>query len=561
MKPKRNLLLDRPELLVLLVASIKHVLTFMAHDWFAGIDYYSYDVAGLQLVSGQIFDIFPIIFRPPLIPIIKNILYLIFEGHPFALSVFMHLLGIGTVMLTYLLGNRFNKVVGFIVGMLMALNLPISVHFHHISSTTLFLPLLILAVDRFVAWAKKPDVRSLFFLIIITFLCFLARTEAVILIPIFFIFGLFSHFRLKQAMIFLIISLILYNFTCLLYYINLGYWGITCNTGWALFTRVARGVDSQFAITNGAASKKIREYMAGEWPQRMKDVDYRRFQMYSLNLAQQDLGFIEADRLFKQAGIEAIRSAPWKFIKFTSLRVLGQLDLCYTSGLNYKEFPYETDSGHMWGFEKKRMQENQTMFRDWRERIKTITDSPLQWERRVIKARMCRLFGIKSEIPALPVIFSLVPIVKIDEKGEVNITNCGDGVMQERLRSYYGLEIYFNLKYWGWRGYSENALKILKYWDILMPRPKMRINLNRIMWVLWIIGILFNRNRWCSMSLLAMLSFVVLFAICLTVFSDNFGGRFLSYNMVFLWIGSSSGILILWERMLSIKRYLINRHP
>ena len=87
--------------LILCVAFINHLLTFLAYDWYAGIDNYSYDVCGLQLISGQTFDLFPILFRAPLIPIIKNILYLIFEGHPYALAVLIHSLGIIMAVLAY----------------------------------------------------------------------------------------------------------------------------------------------------------------------------------------------------------------------------------------------------------------------------------------------------------------------------------------------------------------------------------------------------------------------------------------------------------------------------
>mgnify|MGYP001766875507 CR=1 FL=1 len=37
---------------ILLIACINHFLTFLAYDWYAGVDCYSYDVTGLQLLSG-----------------------------------------------------------------------------------------------------------------------------------------------------------------------------------------------------------------------------------------------------------------------------------------------------------------------------------------------------------------------------------------------------------------------------------------------------------------------------------------------------------------------------
>ena len=125
--------------------------------------------------------------------------------------------------------------------------------------------------------------------------------------------------------------------------------------------------------------------------------------------------------------------------------------------------------------------------------------------------------------------------------------------MEERLWNYRDLDVYFFFAYWGQRDWSKRALKTLEYWDILMPRTKMCINLHRIMWVLWVFGIFFSRQRWRSMSLAALLFFVLFFAICLCVFTDNFGGRFALYNRAYLWLGALCGIQALIERTHLIK--------
>jgi len=563
--------------LVLFVASINHFLTFLAYDWYAGIDAYSYDVCGLQLFSGQVFDLLPILFRPPLIPIIKNILYLIFEGHPYALSILLHSLGVGTAALAYRLGSRFHKAVGFGLGMFVALNLPMSVHFHFISTVTFFVPLLLLVADCFVVWIKKPSVWSMAFLVITTSLCFLARVEAIILIPVFCIFGWLSHHRWKQAAIFLLMCIMIYNLACFFYYTHFGYWGIVYNNGWALFTRLTRAKDYQFDIHNGPASRKVYEYMHKWIPVNVsvsdlakarlltfvenneqlginladiglsKDFTILERQMYTLNFAQRDLGYLEADRLFMKASIEAIHSEPWKFMKFTFLRILGQLDLYHTPGLNHKEFPYETESGHMFGFEEKRMQEEKDIYYHWLPVICRL-DSPFQWERCAIKARLRRMFGLSSEVLELPEFFQIRPNVML-KSGLLYHLYCGDGNMQERYRSCRALEVYFSLAYWGPRWYSKTALRMLKYWDmVFMPRDGVRINIHRIMWVLWVIGIFTMRRRWCSMSLAGFLCIFVLYAFCQSIFSDNFGGRFRLYTVAYLWLGASCGVLGLIER-------------
>jgi hypothetical protein len=531
-------------LLVIAVAVLNHWLTFLAYDWYAGIDSYSYDVSGLQLVSGRFFDIFPVLFRAPLIPIAKNLLYLVFEGHPYALSVLLHFLGVMTAILAYRLGSRFHKAVGFAMGMLMALNLNISVYFHHISVTTFIIPLFLLAADCFVAWVKKPNIRTLTWVIIVTIMCFLARTEALILVPIFWMMGWFCHRLWKQAAIFLVACLLAYNFVGFLYYKQFGYWGLTHNTGWALFTRVTRAIDKQFDISNGPASRKLGEYMSRQWPLRTKDTHPIYSQMYTLNLAQQELGFVAADDLFKQASIEAIFADPKKFAKFTLFRILGQLDLYCLPGLSHSEFPYETASGHMWGFKEKRMQDNQEEFKKWLPDI-LKTDSPFLWERRAIKSRLIGMLGIKTG-PALPPdTFFLSPNVELDPSGEIVFLACEDGNMKERLQSCRQLDIYFFLKYWGQKGWSKGALRLLQYWDTLMPHPSLRMNLHRIMWVLWIIGIFLSRERWRKVSLATLLFVVLSFAVCQSIASDNFGGRFALYNLPYLWLGGLAGAMVL----------------
>ncbi len=566
--------------LVLVAASINHLLTFLAFGWYAGIDSYSYDVCGLQLISGYVFDIFPILYRSPFIPIIKNILYLIFEGHPYGLSILLHSLGVVVAALAYRLGCKFHKAVGFAMGMLVSLNLPLSIHFHYISTVTFLVPLLLLAADCFVTWVRKPNVRSLTFLVIMTTLCFLTRVEAIILIPVFCIFGWSIHRRWKQAVSFLLMCAIIYNLVCFLYYTHFGYWGITYNSGYSLFFRVTRAKDCQFDIHNGPASRKVYEYMRKWVPVKISvselakarlltfvgsneqqginladigldgDITIRERQMYTFNFAQREIGYFEADRLFLKAGLEAIRSDPWKFTKFTFLRILGQLGLYYIPGLNHKEFPYESESGHMWGFEGKGAEKMKEKFYYWSPVISRL-DSPLQWERRAIKARLRRIFGLSSEVLELPDSFQMHPQVGISKSGLMHRIHCGDGIMEERFWTCSDLDVYFFLAYWGYRDHSRTALKILSCWDrFFMPKGWVGINICRIMWTLWIIAIfpLRRRERWCSMSLAAFLCIVLLYAICQSIFSDNFGGRFELYMIVFLWLGALCGILTLYKQ-------------
>ncbi|MCX5694758.1 MAG: hypothetical protein NT014_06560 [Candidatus Omnitrophica bacterium] len=529
--------------LILCVAVINHLVTFWAYTWYAGVDSYGYDICGLQLVSGRIFDLYPILFRPPLIPVVKNILYLIFEGHPYVLAGLIHLLGIVMVVLVYRISYRFHKGIGFVVGILTASNLSIAVNFHHISVFTIFVPLLLLTVDRFIIWVQNPDRRSLVFLILMTSLCSLARTEALILIPIFAFFGILSHRNFKSVLFFLLSCTIIYNLVCFIYYKNFGYWGITHHTGWALSARMMRAQDQQFSKDNGPASQKVYEYMLSEWPSRVRSVDPLRAHMFTLNLAQEDLGYLKADDLFLRASLESIRSDPGMFFRNTLLRMLGQLGLYRNPELRYKEFFYETQSGHMWGFYEERMLRNQGYYNHWTRFLPDIK-SPLIWERQVLKARFLNLFGFKYAIPDFPKEFAFMQSVKVEPSGKLKWLYCGDAHMTERFRYCLDLDAYFFLGYWGQRNWSKTALKILGYWDkILMSKALSSTNAYRLMWVFWIMAFFLLSPGWRLAVLAALLSIVVTYALLQAVFTDNFGGRHELYMRIFLWLGCSCGIL------------------
>jgi hypothetical protein len=310
-----------------------------------------------------------------------------------------------------------------------------------------------------------------------------------------------------------------------------------------------RAKEQQFSKYNGPASQKIYKYMCEEWPSLLKDIDPFRSHMFTLSLAQEELGYLEADRLFFRASLEAIRSKPWEFSKVTFLRVLGQLGLYYTPGLYYKEFFYETPSGHMWGFQEQRMIENKSYFNEWRNVLSKM-ESPLEWERRAIKIRLLRAIGFKYKMPELPETFRMMRIVELEPSGEIKWLYCGDSNMTERLWYCRDLDVYFYLGYWGQKDWSRGALKILKYWDmILMPKGTFRVNIHRVMWILWVVGMFLVRPRWRSMSLSALFSIAILYAFCHAIFTDNFGGRHELYMIIFLWTGGFCGMLGILKKL------------
>ena len=582
---------DNPESimlpLVIGVAVLKQTLTLLSYGWYAGIDSYSYDVAGLQLVSGYVFDLFPILFRAPVMPVAKNILYLVFEGQPYFLSIVLHSLGVFSVYLAYRLGSRFSKTAGFLLGMLLALNLPFSAHFHHISSVTFFVPLLLLSADRFIVWTGKPGKKSLVFLTLTAILSFLARTEAIILIPVFTIFGWMIHRRLKHAVLFFLLTLAAYNSWCLFNYVNFGYWDITYMKGFSLFKRISRSIDLQFDISNGPASRKLYEYMRkwfpGDYsPEELnragmlvrfredsgmqlsdfglsKEIGYLSRQMYTLNFAQKDLGYFKADDLFFEASMESIRSDYKKFIKFTLLRILGHLEIYSLPGLSHREFPTKTPTGHMYGFDGTWMRKMTNLFERHKSELERI-ESPIRWQKGAVRARMRRILGLSAQKIKVPGSFKREQNFYFED-GLMYSAHCGDGIMTERYWNWLELDRYFFLGYWGQRGYSETALRILRYWDmLLMPGELFRRNFNRIMWVFWVAGIFLLRKNWRSRALAAFMAIVLFFAVVQAVFSDNYGGRFALHFYPFLWLGGICGLVAVYEkRVKKHKEYLLKR--
>jgi hypothetical protein len=340
----------------------------------------------------------------------------------------------------------------------------------------------------------------------------------------------------------------MYGSVCFWYYSNFGYWGITHKTGWALSYRLFRAPDRLFNKHNGPASAKVDEYMNKEWPLHVKDIRQPEFFMYAFNLAQRDLGHIEADNLFREAFKEAVYATPGKFIRFTLLRMLGHLDLCYVPQLNHSEFLWGTETGYIWGFNGERLRDKKEQFKHWQPAIAGL-ESPLRWERKAVLARLGRITGFGREKPVLPDSFKLMPNMKINESGETEFLSCGDGVMGERLWNCLDLDVYFFLVYWGYRAESPAALELLRCWHALfMPRFPARMVVHYFMWLLWSAGILLSRQRWFVSFLSALLLTVVAQAFFQAVFSDNFGGRFALYMRPFLWLGSLCGMLVLVER-------------
>lgn len=536
-----------------LVAVAHHLLTYLAYDWYPGTDAYSYDVCGLQLVTGIEFDRFALMFREPLVPVAKNLLYLAFEGKPFILAALVHLLGICAALAAWRLGRRFSRPVGLALGLAVAGYLPLSVHFHQLSVTTFFIPLLILAADRFAAWLLEPSGRRLALVIAAVMLAVLAKSEALLCIPVFGLCALAGGAGGRSTGIFVLSCALAYAAACLPNFLRLGCPGLTCKTGWVLFERTYRPVDRVFDRTNGPASERVARYLDDPRSRAIGEFDRRSAQMSAFNFAQKELGERRADDLFRQASLEAIRRHPGKFAGFTLLRCLGQLGLIDAAGLREKESAYETPSMHLWGFGSERMrlqrQHCAACLVQTADRVR-----PLEWERRVLAARFGRLIGREAMLPAVPAQFALTQNFVFLDSGEVRPLYCGDGNMSERFWNSQALDLYFACTYWGHRPWNDRALSALRAWDRFMPSGMARLIAQWACWLLWAAGMLLRAERRRTACLLGLFCFTLLFALCQSVFSDNFGGRFALYTQVYVWLGGFCGLQTL---LLRAKRSVI----
>lgn len=550
-----------PLFLVLFIATINHLLTFLAYDWYAGIDSYSYDVAGLQLLSGVIFDIDPILFRPPFVPVVKNILYLIFEGYPYFLSLLIHILGVITVWLGYRLGSRFNKWVGFLLGIVLALNINVSVYYHQITSITFYLPILLITIDFFILWIKRPAGKYLLWLVMMSFICCLIRPESIIFVFIFSVFGWMAHRNLKQSVIFFVSFFILWNLVCFGYYKNLGYWGVTYNTGSTLFGSSCFFViapekkesDSRFNADNGPASRKVAESMQ-KWRDFLPegyDPYIAKYLGWTYSTVSRDFGYLEADKIFFRAGIEGIRANLADFIKIVFLKFLGHLDIiprevCLREGISHKERLTATDSGHLWGFEEERMLEISEYFKHWQQFF--ISENPLKWEKRAIITRLRRICGLNREEIQLPDMFRISQNV-LFQSGEVISLSCGDCVLPDRFWNCRALDVYFFFQYWGERGWSKSALKLLKYWDrVFIPKGIFLQIIVWSTWIFWILAIFISRQRWICSFLTAIFFMVILQAVVVAVLVGNTGGCYALMVWPLRWLGGLAGVWVIVDR-------------
>lgn len=528
------------------LALLNHALTLLAFDWYGGVDGYSYDVCGMQLLSGRMFDIFPVMLREPFVPLAKNILYLLFEARPYALGVLIHCLGIVTAILACRLGARFNRRVGLLLGLLTAAYLPLSVYFHHISVTTFYIPALVISADRLCAWLIKPTMRRVLSLACCAVLLFLIKSEALFFIPAVAVAGLRCRRSSLQIAAFVSICLCAYAGIASVYYVKLGYFGLTYKTGWSLFERAYRPPDRLFDESAGPACAKVARIFDRDVVRMINAYDRRSAQMTAFTFAQKELGYKEADDLFRNACIESIRLHLPEFVYYTAVRFAAHLGFSAPHGLNHKEFPSETDTGHMWGFDEARMVKDRQEFMMVKPHLARIPN-PLQWERGILKAKFLRLARRAIPDPDPGDLFKFQQNIFFYPDGSLSAQFRSDGNMAERFWMLRDLDRFFYWGFWGRKGYNKTALSALRAWDVFMPSQNVNRYFDAAMMILWLVAIVLSRSRAQQCALGGLLLYVLGVTVLQCVFSDNFGGRFALYTKIFVWLGGLCGMTALWD--------------
>src|SRR5687768_2031269 len=154
--------------LVLLVvgASLRLAFAFRSPPFFVGGDSQTYLVPGYELAHGLGFA--PILKRPPLYPLFVAFSIAVLGEDPHGLAFMQHLLGLGTVVLTYWLGRAVfrgvggvlpGRVAGFVAGLLVAVNGTLIIFVRYVMSETLFTFLVTAAALALVFGARRASWR------------------------------------------------------------------------------------------------------------------------------------------------------------------------------------------------------------------------------------------------------------------------------------------------------------------------------------------------------------------------------------------------------------------
>jgi len=323
-------------LLLAIGAAARLAFAFRAPPLFVGGDSQTYLVPGYELAHG--FGFAPILKRPPLYPLFVALSIVLMGEDPHGLAFLQHLLGLGTVVLTYWLGRvafggaggeAIGRVAGFAAGLLVAVNGTLIVYERYVMGETLATFLLCAASLALVVAAQRASWRLYALGGLLLALASLTRASVQLLVPVVLLAALLWHrqvrltARLSGAMLagFLVLALpwMVVSWT------QAGSLGAS-GLGEALFWRGSRETPNLISREIGRPSD-----VADPTRTQARRVAYNRVFEDELPsdiavLLQQRFGYseAEADAVLRDVAIELFARQPERYVQ-TSLALFGEL--------------------------------------------------------------------------------------------------------------------------------------------------------------------------------------------------------------------------------------------
>jgi hypothetical protein len=168
---------------LLLVALLVRAALHTRSPAFVAKDSQSYFLPGWEIARGLPFELGQ--RRTPAYPLFIAAVILALGEELRALALAQHVLGLATVLVTYLLGRlTFGRGAALLAGALVALNGPLLIYERYVMSESLFGLLLALSLLAAVAALKRPDWRRWLLMGLLLGLAVLTRPLAQVLVPL-----------------------------------------------------------------------------------------------------------------------------------------------------------------------------------------------------------------------------------------------------------------------------------------------------------------------------------------------------------------------------------------
>ncbi|MGE3909187.1 MAG: ArnT family glycosyltransferase [Chloroflexota bacterium] len=323
-------------LLLIIGGGMRMAFAFRSPPLFIGGDSQTYLVPGYELARGLGFA--PILKRPPLYPLFVAFSIALMGEDPHGLAFLQHLVGMGTIVLTYWLaravfagagGLLAGRLAGIVAGLLVALNGTLIIYERYVMAETVFTFLLTAAALMLVLGMQRASWRLYAASGLFLALASMNRAAAQLLLPIVPLAALLWHRRpvlaakLTGAMLagFLIVSLPWMTLT----WVQTGSFGAS-GLGEALFWRgsrerpmlisreIGRPVDVADPTRTQARRVAYNRVFEDELP---SDIAV---------LLQQRFGYseAEADAILREVAIELFMREPELYVQ-SSLGLFGEL--------------------------------------------------------------------------------------------------------------------------------------------------------------------------------------------------------------------------------------------